>query len=169
MDKGDRRVCDTCYEYVTGVSRHSAPPARQLRNPHRTILYGDFEYTTAGASIWVDLQDDHRLHIYGAKLDQLEDFAIDLTEFRDITLKEKTCTIVVNANDKTHKFTVRENHQVVVAENECSNQPVPGTMNKALFYAKMWFDAMQLARFKAVPAWYGRKRDSADSGISVVA
>jgi len=37
---------------------------------------------------------------------------------------------------------------------------------KLMFYANLWFEAMQLARSTTLPDWYQRKRDSADSGVS---
>ncbi len=161
-DKGEVRVCDIC------VIKNPLTSTKTLRNPNTTILFGDFHYISSNSIVWIDLQEDHQLHIYGAKLDQIEDFSINLTELRELTFIEKTRTFVLNTNDKLYKFTIELNHQIIFQENDYIDKTVKNTNNKSIFYANVWHEAMKSARSKTVPSWYTRKRVSADSGIITV-
>jgi predicted nicotinamide N-methyase len=76
---------------------------------------------------------------------------------------EETRTLVLNGKEKRYKFSIELNHQ-----NDYIDEDIKKINNKPLFYAKLWYDAMQLARLQKLPLWYLRKRDSADSGISAV-
>ena len=49
-EKGARRICDACYSYFNGNRKDFIPPTKQLRNPYRSILFGDFEYALTRAS-----------------------------------------------------------------------------------------------------------------------
>ncbi|UJR31635.1 hypothetical protein I4U23_019117 [Adineta vaga] len=167
-EKGARRICDTCFSYFTGKKKDFISSTKNLRNPYRTILFGDFEYASTNSTVWIDLQEDHHLYIYGAKLDLVEDFMIDLTQLCEMSLNEKTYTLIMNTKDKVYKFTLKRNHQITYLESNRINQNMMCAMNKSLFYAKLWYDSIQLARLKVVPSWYIRKRDSADSGIIAV-
>ncbi|CAF4293434.1 unnamed protein product, partial [Didymodactylos carnosus] len=83
---GESRVCDACYNELTAVTKQSpiitsSPrPRVQLvnvtRDPDQTILFSDFRYDSK--SLWVALQEDLELHVYGARLDKAEDFSIKL-------------------------------------------------------------------------------------------
>jgi hypothetical protein len=168
VDKGEVRVCDICYKYFTDVIKNSISSTKKLRNPNTTILFGDFHCISSNSIVWIDLQEDHQLHIYGAKLDQIEDFSINLPELRELIFIEKTRTFVLNTNDKLYKFTIELNHQIIFQENDYIDKNVKNTNNKSIFYANIWHEAMKSARSKTVPSWYTRKRVSADSGIIAV-
>ncbi len=157
------RICDTCYTFATGINRQSISPFKTTRNPSKTILFGDFRCVSSNSTVWIELQDDYQLRIYGGKLDQVEDFSINLLELRDMSFLEETRTLVLHGKEKRYKFSIELNHQ-----NDYIDENIKKINNKPLFYAKLWYDAMQLARLQKLPLWYLRKRDSADSGISAV-
>ncbi len=162
------RVCDTCYTLATGINKQSISSLKATRNPNETLLFGDFRCSSSNSIVWIELQEDHQLHIYNGKLDQIEDFSINLPELRDISLIEETRTFILNSKDKRYKFSIQLNHQIIFQKNDYIDEIIKNRNNKPLFYAKLWYDTMQLARLKTFPLWYIRKRDSADSGISAV-
>lgn len=147
-----------------GTTRTIVSPIKRLRNPNRTILFGDFENVATRVIVWIDLQDDHYLYIYDAKLDQVEDFSINLTELCEISKNEETCTFILNTKEKVYRFALRPNHQLLI-ENDQINKRMMDSNNKSSFYVKLWYDTIQLARLATVPTWYEQKRHSTDSGI----
>jgi hypothetical protein len=160
---GEVRVCDTCYTLATGINRLSISSIKTTRNPSKTILFGDFRCISSNSMVWIELQEDYQLHIYAGKLDQVEDYTINLPELRDITFLEATRTFLLNGKDKRHKFSIELKHH-----NDYIDEDIKNIQDKPLFYAKLWFEAMQSARSKTLPLWYIKKRHSADSGISAV-
>ncbi|CAF1337034.1 unnamed protein product [Adineta ricciae] len=163
--KGPARVCDTCFTYATGTTKNTVSPTKRLRDPDRTILFGDFENVPTSVIVWIDLQEDHYLYIYDAKLDQVEEFSINLTELSEMSKNEETCTLILNHNEKVYRFALRPNHQLTMIENDQINKSKMDSNNISSFYVKLWYEAIQLARSATVPTWYERKRHSADSGI----
>jgi len=165
---GEVRICDTCYTLATGINKQSISSIKITRNPNQTILFGDFRCISSNSIVWIELQEDCQLHIYNGKLDQVEDFSINLFELRDISLIQETRTLILNGKDKRYKFSIELNHQIIFQKNHFIDENIKNTINKPLFYAKLWYDTMQTVRLKKLPLWYIRKRDSADSGISAV-
>ncbi|CAF0824211.1 unnamed protein product [Adineta ricciae] len=163
--KGPTRVCDKCFTYATGTTKNIVSTTKRLRDPNRTILFGDFENLATNVIVWIDLQDDHYLYIYGAKLDQVEEFSINLIELCEMSKNEETCTLILNYNEKMYRFAIRPNHQLMTIENDYINNSKMDANNISSFYVKLWYEAIQLARLATVPIWYERKRQSTDSGI----
>ena len=161
--EGEARVCDTCFTLATGINRRSISSIKITRNPSKTILLGDFRCLSSNTIVWIELQEDYQLHIYTGKLDQVEDFSINLLELREISFLEETRTFVLNGKEKRHKFSIELNHQNDYIDEELKTIP-----DKPSFYAKLWYESMQSARLKTFPEWYIRKRSSTDSGISAV-
>ncbi|CAF1594046.1 unnamed protein product [Rotaria sp. Silwood1] len=164
--KGEVRVCDQCYKHFTGIDRNRLSSQKITRDENKTILFGDFRFFPLKSIIWIELQEDYQLHIYGGKLDQVEDFSIDLSELNNIIFVQETQTFILNGKDKTYRLSMEINHQTIYPKNDYIDTNIQNTKNKVLFYANLWHDTMQLARLKITPVWYTRKRDSADSGIS---
>ncbi len=164
----EARICDTCYTLATGINRRPISSSKITRNPNQTILFGDFHCNSSNSIVWIELQEDYQLHIYNGKLDQVEDFSINLFELRDISFIEETRTFILNGKDKRYKFSIELNHQTIFQKNHYDDENIKNINNKPLFYAKLWYDTMQSVRLKKLPLWYIRKRDSADSGISAV-
>ena len=61
--------------------------------------------------LWFELQEDYYLHIYGGKLDQVEDFSINLSELREIYFLEETRMFIFKGKDKRYKYALEFNHQ----------------------------------------------------------
>ena len=61
----------------------------------QTILFGDFRPVNSGTIIWIALQEDYQLHIYGAKLDQAEEYAIRLPDLLELHLENDTPNIYI--------------------------------------------------------------------------
>ena len=160
------RICDICHQDLTGVNKNFALSAKRTRNPDKTILFGDFRCISSKSTVWLELQEDYCLHVYGAKLDQLEDFSIDLTELNDILLLRKTQMFVLNGKNEAHKFSMELNHQIAYPKNDYIDENINNTNIKFEFCLNLWHETMTLARLKTIPSWYSRKRDSTDSGIS---
>jgi hypothetical protein len=160
---GEIRVCDTCYTVATGINRHSISSIKITRNPSKTILFGDFRCISSNAMVWIELQEDYQLHIYGGKLDQVEDYSINLLELREILFIEPTRTFILNGKEKRYKFSIELKHQ-----NDYIDEDMKNIHDKPSFYAKLWYETMKSARLKTLPLWYIKKRHSADSGISAV-
>jgi hypothetical protein len=113
--------------------------------------------------VWIELQEDYQLHIYGGKLDQVEDYSINLLELREILFIEPTRTFILNGKEKRYKFSIELKHQ-----NDYIDEDMKNIHDKPSFYAKLWYETMKSARLKTLPLWYIKKRHSADSGISAV-
>ena len=161
--EGETRVCDTCYTLATGINKISIPLVKITRNPSRTILFGNFRCLSTHAIVWLELQEDFHLHIYAGKLDQVEDYAINLPELRNILLREEIRTFVLYETDKRYKYAIESNHQ-----NDYTDANLKNLSNKVAFFTKLWYDTMQIVRQRTLPLWYIQKRHSADSGISAV-
>lgn len=164
--QGEVRVCDVCHQNLTGINRPLPICVRATRDPNKTILFGDFRYFLTRSVVWIELQEDFHLRIYGGKLDIVEDFSINLLEINDILFMRETQTFILNVKDKTYKFSLEINHQLKYPKNDYIDKNLKNTANKLFFYANLWYDTMQSARLRTTPLWYIRKRDSADSGIS---
>ena len=160
------RICDICYLDLTGINKNFVLSAKITRNPDKTILFGDFRYVSSKSIVWIELQEDYCLHVYGAKLDQLEDFSIDLTELTEILLIRETRTFVLKRENEAHTFSMELNHQITYPKNDYIDENIKNTTTKFEFYLNLWYETMTSARLKILPSWYSRKRDSADSGIS---
>ncbi|CAF1168020.1 unnamed protein product [Rotaria sordida] len=166
--QGEVRVCDLCYRNFTGIDRNPSTCQKITRDENKTILFGNFRLFPLKPIIWIELQEDYQLHIYGGKLDQVEDFSINLSELINILFIQETQTFILNGKDKTYRLSMEINHQIIYPKNDYIDKNIQNTNNKLLFYANLWHGTMQLARLKTTPVWYTRKRDSADSGISNV-
>lgn len=160
---GEVRVCDQCYSNSTGIHRYSIVSCQITRNPNRTILFGNFRCLSTSTNVWWELQDDFILHIYGGKLDQVDELAFDLPELRDFQSNEETRMFIFMTKDKRYKYILESNH-----ENNYQEENIQFYRNKILFCVRLWYDAIQLARVKKLPIWYMEKRHSADSGICAV-
>ncbi|CAF2737564.1 unnamed protein product [Rotaria sp. Silwood2] len=165
-NNGEVRVCDLCYRNFTGIDRNRFSCQKITRDENKTILFGDFRLLPSKSTNWIELQEDYQLHIYGGKLDQVEDFSINLSELIKIVFMQDTLKFILNGKDKTYQLSMEMNHQIMYPKNDYIDKNIQNTNNKLLFYANLWNDTMQLARLKITPVWYTRKRDSADSGIS---
>ena len=165
---GDVRVCLTCY---TDVRRQKA--AREIqhqlvttRRPGRTILFGDFRLDSSGSVVWVALEEDYRLHIYGAKLDEVEDDSIDLCDLLGLSYYAVTRTFSLHGISRTYRLTLEETHKTDFAGNVYCTEKIQQAKYPLVVYAELWLEAMRLARKRTVPSWYVNKRNSADSGVS---
>ncbi len=169
-NEGEVRVCDTCYTHFTGLvlSKNTSIWPKPTREIDQTILFGDFRAINAGLTIWMALQEDFQLHIYGGKLDQAEEYAIKLSDLLDIQLESDTRTFILRETTKTHTFTIDSNHQIIYEKNDILDDKMKNSDTKLIFYTNLWYETMQLARSTTLPEWYIRKRDSADSGVSNV-
>ena len=167
-NEGEVRVCDQCYAYLTGadISRPAVPPALNTRDPDRTILAGDFRSASTNTTVWIALQEDHRLHVYGARLDEVEDYSIKLVDLQELVLANETRTFTLQENNRTHKFSIDLAHRFEYTKNDYVADQLKLSSNKLSSYARLWFEGMQLGRKSAVPAWYINKRESADSGVA---
>ncbi len=165
---GEMRVCDTCYTHFTGtvLSKNVSIWPKPTREVDETILFGDFRTINSGVLIWIALQEDYQLHIYGGKLDQAEEYAIKLPDLIDIQLETETRTFTLRETTKTHIFTIDSSHQIIYEKTDLLDEKMKSSDTKLIFYTNLWFEAMQLARSTTLPDWYIRKRDSADSGVS---
>ncbi|CAF0862570.1 unnamed protein product [Didymodactylos carnosus] len=151
---GESRVCDVCYTELATPTKHASFTASSARtqsqgvtrDPDRTILFSDFRYESK--SIWMALQEDFILHIYGARLDKAEDFAIKLDTICDCLCDRETYTITIRETitSKPHVFVLDTTHQMT--------------------YFDAWCEAIEAARASTCPSWYTKKRDSSDSGVS---
>ncbi|CAF3803728.1 unnamed protein product [Rotaria sordida] len=168
--EGEVRVCDTCYTHFTGteLSKNTSIWPKTTRDIDRTILFGDFRTVNSGTNIWIALQEDYHLHIYGAKLDQAEEYSINLCDLIELQLESDTRTFTLRETTKTHIFAIDLNHQIRYEKNNLIDEKLKNFDNKLTFYTNLWLEAMQLARSTTLPEWYIRKRDSADSGVSIV-
>jgi hypothetical protein len=167
-NEGEVRVCDTCYTSFTGtiLSKNTSVWPKPTREVDQTILFGDFRSVQSGVVIWMALQEDYQLHIFGGKLDQAEDYSIKLPELLEMQLEAETRTFTLRETTKTHVFTIDSNHQIVYEKNDILDEKSKSSESKLMFYTNLWFEAMQLGRSTTLPDWYIRKRDSADSGVS---
>ncbi|UJR15044.1 hypothetical protein I4U23_002017 [Adineta vaga] len=169
-NEGEVRVCDTCYTHFTGtiLSKNTSIWPKLTRDIDETVLFGDFRTNNSGTVIWIALQEDYQLHVYGAKLDQAEDYAIRLPDLLELQLDNETRTFTLRETTKTHTFSLEVNHQITYQKSDALNENLKNSANKTTFYTDLWFAAMQLARSTTLPTWYIRKRDSSDSGVSIV-
>ncbi|CAF3708277.1 unnamed protein product [Adineta steineri] len=165
---GDVRICDTCYTHFTGtvLSKNSSIWPKATREIDETILFGDFRAVNSGTTIWIALQEDYQLHIYGARLDQAEDYSIKLPDLLELQLDEDTRIFTLRETTKTHIFCLDTKHQINYQKNDSIDEKIKNSTNKLKCYTDLWFEAMQLAQSTSLPVWYIRKRDSADSGVS---
>lgn len=161
-------MCDTCYTYFTGtvLSKNTSIWPKATREVDQTILFGDLRAVHSGTVVWVALQEDYQLHVYGGKLDQAEDYAIKLPEVLDIQLEAETRTLKLRETTKTHVFAIDSNHQITYEKNDILDEKLKNSESRLIFYTNLWYEAMQLASSTTLPDWYVRKRDSADSGVS---
>ncbi|CAF4667476.1 unnamed protein product [Rotaria socialis] len=164
--QGEKRICDLCYDNFTGIKKHPKICLKITRDPNKMILFGDFRYFQSKSIIWIELQEDFQLHAFGAKLDQVEDFSINLLELNEILFIKETQTFILDGKDKTYRLSLEINHQIAYPKNDYIDKNLQNTNNKLFFFANLWYDTMQSARLRTTPLWYIRKRDSADSGIS---
>ncbi|CAF1356720.1 unnamed protein product [Rotaria magnacalcarata] len=164
--QGEKRICDLCYDSFTGIKRHPKLCLKITRDPNKMILFGDFRYFQSKSMIWIELQEDFQLHAFNAKLDQVEDFSINLLEINEILFIKETQTFILDGKDKTYKLSLEINHQITYPKNDYIDKNLQNANNKLFFFANLWYDTMQSARLRTTPLWYIRKRDSADSGIS---
>lgn len=167
-NEGDVRVCDKCYTFFTGfnLNKNTSIWPKPTREVDQTILFGDFRGVQSGTVVWIALQEDHQLHVYGGKLDQAEDYAIKLPDILDIQLESETRTFTLRETTKTHVFAIDSAHQIVYEKNELLDEKLKNSESRLMFYTNLWYEAMQLARSTTLPDWYIRKRVSADSGVS---
>ncbi|CAF4538087.1 unnamed protein product [Rotaria sp. Silwood1] len=167
---GEVRVCDTCYTHFTGteLNKNSSIWPKATRDIDRTVLFGDFRTVNSGTNIWIALQEDYQLHIYGAKLDQAEEYSIVLSDLIELHLESDIRTFTLRETTKTHIFAIDSNHQTIYQKHELLDEKLKNSDNKLTFYTNLWYEAMRLARSTTLPEWYIRKRDSSDSGVSNV-
>jgi len=167
-NEGEVRVCDGCYTHFTGtsLSKNTSIWPKSTREVDQTILFGDFRTINSGVIIWIALQEDFQLHIYGGKLDQAEEYAIKLPDLLEIQLEADTRTFTLRETTKTHTFTIDSNHQITYEKNDLLDEKMKNADTRLIFYTNLWHEAMELARSTTLPEWYTRKRDSADSGMS---
>ena len=170
QNEGEVRVCDKCYTSFTGMNlnKNTSVWPKPTRDVERTILFGDMRGVQSGTVLWIALQEDYQLHVYGGKLDQAEDYAIKLPEVLEFQLESETRTFTLRETTKTHVFAIDPTHQIVFEKNELLDEKLKNSENRLTFYANLWLEAMQLARSTTLPDWYIRKRVSADSGVSNV-
>lgn len=168
--EGEVRLCDMCYTHFTGifVSKNTSIWPKPTREPDQTILFGDFRLVQSGTIIWAALQEDYQLHVYGAKLDRAEDYAIKLSDLLELTFDAETRTFTMRESNKTYTLAIDASHQIILPKTELIEQKMKNVEIKLAFYADLWHEAFELARSTTVPLWYTRKRDSSDSGVSNV-
>ena len=92
------------------------------RNETKGILFGDFRCISSNSIVWIDLQEDYHLHIYGARLDQVEDDSINLPEIRKMSFSEETKTFVLLGKDRPYRLTMESNHKTTFQKNEYSRK-----------------------------------------------
>ncbi|CAF3455254.1 unnamed protein product [Rotaria socialis] len=168
--EADVRVCDTCYTSFTGhpLAKNSSIWPKTTRHVDQTILFGDFRSVSSGTLVWIALQEDFQLHVFGAKLDEAEDYCIILSDLLDLQFEAETRKFELKETTKNHSFAIDSNHQITYPKSDFIDEQLKTTDSKLTFYANLWHEAMQLARSTTLPDWYIRKRDSTDSGVSNV-
>lgn len=168
---GDVRVCDRCYTHFTGsvLSKNTSIWPKPTREVDQTVLFGDFHTQNSGVNVWIALQEDYILHVYGGKLDQAEEYSIKLFDLLELTIDIETRTFTLRETTKNHTFHIESNHQIVYEKNDILEDKMKNSDTRLTFYTNLWSEAMQLARSTTLPEWYTRKRDSADSGVSNIA
>ena len=167
-NEGEVRVCDTCYTHITSIhlSKNSSIWPKSTREVDQTILFGDFRTVNSGTNVWIALQEDYQLHVYGAKLDQAEEYSIALPDLIGVELELSTRTFTLRETTKTHIFAIDPNHQTIYKKNDYIEGQLKNSSNELTFYTNLWYETMQLASSTTLPEWYTRKRDSSDSGVS---
>ncbi|CAM4746628.1 unnamed protein product [Rotaria magnacalcarata] len=168
--EADVRVCDTCYTRFTGhvLTKNSSIWPKATRDVDRTILFGDFRSVSSGTIVWIALQEDFQLHVFGAKLDEAEDYCIILSDLRDLQFEADTRKFELKEITKNHSFAIDSNHQITYPKSDFIDEQLKTVDSQLTFYANLWYETMQLARSTTLPDWYIRKRDSTDSGVSNV-
>jgi hypothetical protein len=168
--EGEVRVCDTCYTHFTGtfLSKNTSIWPKATRELDQTVLFGDFRTVNSGMIVWIALQEDYQLHIYGAKLDQAEEYCIKLSDLVQLEVDMANRIFTLRETTKTHTFSIDANHQIIHPKSDTLNNAIKNFDTKLAFYTNLWKEAMELARNITLPEWYIRKRDSADSGVSNV-
>ena len=168
QSEGELRICDTCYITLTGndLPKNSAIWPKRTRDALRTVLFGDFRPVNSNTSVWFSLQEDLQLHVYAARLDQAEDFVIKLIDLVDFRFDSDSRTFSFQEINKQHKFILESNHQLTYPKNDWTLKKLQDSPNELIFFSDLWQDAIQTARTNSLPAWYVRKRDSSDSGVS---
>ncbi|CAF1574678.1 unnamed protein product [Adineta ricciae] len=169
-NEGEVRVCDTCYTHFTGtvLSKNTSVWPKPTREVDETILFGDFRTNNSGATVWIALQEDYQLHVYGARLDQAEDYAIKLSDLLDLQLDKDSRTFTLRETTKTHTFSLEVGHKITYKKSDVLDEKLKNSTSNLNFYTDLWFEAIQLARSTTLPTWYVRNRDSSDSGVSNV-
>ena len=167
---GEVRICDACYTHFTGLllNKNSSIWPKPTREIDQTILFGDFRPLNSNTVVWISLQEDFQLHVYGAKLDEAEDFSIRLPELLDYQFEADTRTFSLRETTKMHTFILELTHQITYQKHDTLEERMKGHESKPAFYADLWSRCIQLARLSTLPDWYTRKRDSSDSGVSNV-
>ena len=138
-NEGEGRVCDTCYTRFTGtvLSKNTSIWPKATREVDETVLFGDFRAVHSGSIVWIALQEDYQLHVYGGKLDQAEDYAIKLPELLEIQLESDTRTFTLRETTKTHVFTIDSTHQMVYEKNDLLDQKLKNSDSKLTFYCNL--------------------------------
>ncbi|CAF1530682.1 unnamed protein product, partial [Didymodactylos carnosus] len=172
----ESRVCDACYNELTAVTKQSpiitsSPrPRVQLvnvtRDPDQTILFSDFRYDSK--SLWVALQEDLELHVYGARLDKAEDFSIKLKTIHECSYDYDSHTITIRetSTSKPHIFVFDTTHQIYLPKNDIIANKIEEKSKIQSGYDThfdLWREAIEAARTSTYPPWYINKRDSLDS------
>ena len=137
------------------------------RKPDQTILFGNFFSHTTESTVWISLEEDYQLHIYGAELDQVQDYVIPLFKCQKLIFFYRTRTIVCHEDNKIDQFSIESSHRLKFSKNDDVYRRWKESKEKLSFCAQLWFEAIELAKKKSFPDWYIAKRTSADSGVSV--
>lgn len=163
LSQGEVRVCDECFDEFNNRPRKLTLTTRRI---DKTILFGDFLSTKTGNIVWIALEEDHQLHVYGARLDQVEDYIISLVACRKLTFHSFIRTFTFEDRDRIYQFTIEPSHRIELPNNDELRDRWKTSFDRLSFSVNLWFEAIQLAKSKCLPGWYLQKRISSDSGVS---
>ncbi|CAF4219006.1 unnamed protein product [Rotaria sordida] len=68
--------------------------------------------------VCIEFKQDYQLHIYDRKLDQVEDFSINLCKLHEIVFILATQTFILNSISKTCRLLMKLNHQITYPKND---------------------------------------------------
>lgn len=131
------------------------------------ILFGDFHLGLSRNKVWIALDEDLHLHVYGARLDAVEEYSMDLTKIKKINVEEKTRLFTLQGRKGSHQFSIPHNHRIDSSNNEVLNQKLRANADVLKTIVDLWFSSMSLAMERKLPDWWHEgKRVSLDSGFS---
>ena len=163
------KVCDRCYVVLTGkeASRSNRQIIPSTKNPHQVILFGDFQLGMTRNRVWITLEEDFHLHIYGARLDDVEDSSINLTKVKKLALDEKCRLFTLHSRKGNHQFSIPNNHRLESSNSGALDKKLRENADALKTATDLWYTSISAAVESRLPDWWHEgKRVSSDSGYS---